>query len=83
VLVLNKYHDPRDNEVSLRVRVRWMDRQSNLIREGSPIPVPDELATITETATAVPEVGQSISTAQQQAIHRMAEQIVAMMEAPW
>jgi len=83
VLVLNKYHDPRDNEVSLQVKVRWMDRQSNLIREGTPIPLPDELATITETATAVPEVGQSIATAQQQAIHRLAEQIVAMMEAPW
>jgi len=83
VLVLNKYHDPRDNEVSLRVKVRWLDRQSNLIRDGGTLPVPEDLAAITETATAVPEVGQSISTAQQQAIQRLAEQIVGMMEAPW
>ena len=83
VLVLNKYHDPRDNEVSIQVQVRWLDRQNNLIREASPIPLPDELASIRETATAVPEVGQSIGTAQQQAIHRLAVQIVGMMEAPW
>jgi hypothetical protein len=83
LLVLNKYHDPRDEEVNLQVQVRWLDRQSNLMREGAPIPVPAELATIGESASVVPEVGQSIATAQQQAIHRLAVQIVAMMEAPW
>jgi hypothetical protein len=83
LLVLNKFHDPRDEEVSLQVQVRWLDRQSNLMRAATPIPVPDELATISESASVVPEVGQSIATGQQQAIHRLAEQIVAMMEAPW
>jgi hypothetical protein len=83
LLVLNKYHDPRDEEVDLQVQVRWLDRQSNLMREGAPIPVPAELATIGENGTLVPEVGQSVATAQQQAIHRLAVQIVSMMEAPW
>ena len=83
LLVLNKYHDPRDEEVNLQVQVRWLDRQSNLMREGAPVPVPTELATIGESASVVPEMGQSITTAQQQAIHRLAVQIVAMMEAPW
>ena len=83
LLVLNKYHDPRAEEVNLTVKVRWLDRQSNMLREGTPIPVPEELATITETSTLVPEVGQSVTTAQQQAIHRLAVQIVSMMETPW
>ncbi len=83
LLVLNKYHDPRDEEVDLQVKVRWLDRQSNIMREGAPIPVSAELATISEHASVVPEVGQSITTAQQQAIQRLAVQIVAMMEAPW
>jgi len=83
VMVLNKYHDPRENEISLQVQVRWLDRQSNLIREASPIPLPDELASIRETSLLVPEVGQSVATAQQQAIQRLAVQIVSMMEAPW
>ena len=83
LLVLNKYHDPRDEEINLQVQVRWLDRQSNIMREGAPIPVPAELATISESASMVAEVGQSITTAQQQAIHQLAVQIVAMMEMPW
>jgi hypothetical protein len=83
VMVLNKFHDPRENEVGLQIQVRWLDRQSNLIREAAPIPLPDEVAAIRETALLVPEAGHSVATAQQQAIHRLAEQIVSMMEAPW
>ncbi len=83
VLVLNRYHDPRESEVSLQVEVRWLDRQNNLIREAAAIPLPDEVATLRETALLVPEAGHSVATAQQQAIHRLAEQIVSMMEAPW
>ncbi len=30
-----------------------------------------------------PELGQSISTAQQDNVNRMADQIVSMMEVPW
>jgi hypothetical protein len=83
VIVENRYDLPRQVEVSLQVQVRWLDRQENLIRQSDPIPLPPELATISETATATPETGSSIATAQQQAIHRLAEQIVGMMEAPW
>jgi hypothetical protein len=83
VLVENRYDLPRQVEVNLQVQVRWLDRQENLIRDASPIPLPPELVTIGESATATPEAGSSIATAQQQAIHRLAVQIVAMMEAPW
>jgi len=31
----------------------------------------------------VPEVGQSVETAQQEAIQRIATQIVSLMEKPW
>ena len=31
----------------------------------------------------IPEVGQSVATTQQQAIQRLAEQIVSTMEEPW
>ena len=83
VIVENRYDLPRQAEVSLQVKVRWLDRQEDLIRQSNPIPLPQELVTIGETATATPEAGSSIATAQQQAIHRLAEQIVGMMEAPW
>jgi hypothetical protein len=38
---------------------------------------------VRSVAEFVPEIGTSISTAQQDNVNRMAEQIVAMMEKPW
>ena len=35
------------------------------------------------TSNLIPEAGQSVATAQQQAIERLAQQIVGTMEAPW
>ena len=52
-------------------------------RRRKPIPLPAEIADVTGTGDVVPEVGQSIATAQQQAICRLAEQIVGLMEKPW
>jgi hypothetical protein len=83
VLFENKYDEPRENEVALQVRVSWVDRNNNVIRDMRPIPLPVELVTITENATLVPEIGQSVSTAQQDAIKKLAQQIVQMMESPW
>jgi len=83
VLVENRYDEPREVETNLQVQVQWLDRQRNLIRQMEPIPVPPELVSITESATLIPEVGQSVAVAHQQAIQRLAQQIVSMMEAPW
>ena len=45
--------------------------------------LPAELVDVGASATFIPEVGQSVATAHQQAIHRVAEQIVGLMENPW
>ena len=74
---------PREAEMLLRVEVTWIDNHGNMIRQSDPIPVSSEVARIMDSAAVFPEYGQSIATGQQQAIHRVAEQIVAMMEAPW
>ena len=75
--------DPREMEVGLQVQVNWIDRRGNMIRQGSAIPVPGQCVSVTGTTEVVPEVGQSIATAQQQAIQRLAQQIVSLMETPW
>ena len=83
LVVENWYDDPRELDVDLHVQVCWMDRQDNLIRPLAAIPLGPELVGVAGTAPLFPEIGQSVATAQQQAIQRVAEQIVGMMEMPW
>jgi hypothetical protein len=83
VLVRDIYNDPRELEVNLQVKVQWVDRQQNTIRNMNPLPVPADTVTISETGSLIPEVGESVATAQQKAIKRLAQQIVGMMEKPW
>ena len=75
--------DAREIEVAMRVQVSWVDRKGRLLRDEQSIPLPAEIADVSATANVVPEVGQSIATAQQEAICRLAEQIVGLMEKPW
>jgi hypothetical protein len=75
--------DAREIQVNLRVEVSWLDRKGRLLREADPIPCPSEIADVTGTGDIVPEVGQSVATAQQEAICSLAQQIVGLMEKPW
>jgi hypothetical protein len=83
VTVEDRYDQQRENEVTLLAEVNWVDRRGDLIGSRGNLPIPESLITLTGTGIAVPEFGQSIATAQQQAIDRMAEQIVSLMETPW
>jgi hypothetical protein len=67
----------------MKVEVSWCDRKGRMLRDVKAVPLPSEMTSVDGTANVVPEVGQSIATAQQQAICRMAEQIVGLMEKPW
>jgi hypothetical protein len=49
---------------------------------GTPLP-PPPLTTVTAIASFIPEVGQSLTTAEQQDVNRLAIQIVSLMEKPW
>jgi hypothetical protein len=83
-LVLNTLNgDPRDVQFTLRVHVSWIDRHGSKLREDGVVPLPPEVADIQGTADVVPEVGQSDVVTQQEAINRVAKQIVDLMEAPW
>lgn len=83
VLVEDPFDDPREVEVGLRVEVRWIDRRGETVQAIEPVPVPGEVAVVGGTASLIPEVGQSVAVAHQQAIQRMAERIVGMMQSPW
>jgi len=76
-------NDPREMEVHLQVKVSWVDRRGQPIREIPAVPVPTAAVDIDAANNLVPEVGHSIATAHQRAIQRLAEQIVSLMEKPW
>lgn len=82
-VVENRYDDPREVATRLQVEVQWIDQRGRVLTPEESIPVPPELSTVVAETTLVPEVGQSLATAQQAAIQRLAMQIVGMMESPW
>ncbi len=75
--------EPRQSEVSMTVKVRWTERNGSVLRDGAPIPLDVDTVDVLGTGKVTPEVGQSLTTAQQTAIQRIASQIVSLMENPW
>lgn len=75
--------DAREVQTSMSVKVSWVDRKGRMLREDKCVPLPSELADVDGTGNIVAEVGQTVATAQQQAINRIAKQIVGLMEKPW
>jgi hypothetical protein len=83
VLAENSFDQPRLSETDLRTEVTWLNRRRLPIVPTQTFAMPPELVSITQTTNLIPEVGQSVATSQQQAIERLAQQIVSTMEAPW
>ena len=83
VVVQAKTGEAREVQVNLTVEVSWIDRRGQVLRDYQTIVLPPELTEVSSQANLVPELGQSVATAQQQAIERLAQQIVALMENPW
>ncbi|MCC7476135.1 MAG: hypothetical protein IT425_12125 [Pirellulales bacterium] len=82
-IVKNAYDDPRVSENGMSAQVTWLNRRRLPIGPAQSIAMPPELIGMEGSANLIPEAGQSVSTAQQQAIERLAQQIVGTMEAPW
>ncbi len=82
-LVENAFDDPRVSETEIRAEVTWLNRRRLPIAPTQMIAMPPELVAMSETSNIIPEAGQSVATSQTQAIQRLAQQIVATMEAPW
>lgn len=79
----NRYDDARAIQAELTVEVRWVNRRGELLMQRSALPLPQFSLEIEQTASFIPEGGQSLATAQQQALQRLAEEIVGQMERWW
>ena len=69
-------------ELNYQALVTWADRGGTVIASGD-VPLPAATVDVGQSATLVPEVGRSVASTQQEAIVKMAQQIVGLMEEPW
>jgi hypothetical protein len=83
VLSENQFDEPRQLAFGLQVEITWTDAAGGAVLGSAAVPVTPLAAQITEAEVFIPEAGQSISTAQQEAIRDLARQIVNQMEAWW
>jgi len=83
VSLVDDYAGTRQKKVELLVYVQWKDQRGNSLRAMSPISWNDAPVDITTTSDMVAEMGHSYATASQEAIDKMADQIVDMMQMPW
>ena len=78
-----RYDDPRELQLMLGAQVSWMDRRTGRILQQRVFPIGSELAQHSSQVSFAPEVGHSLATAQQEAVKRLASQIVDLTETPW
>ena len=78
-----KFGDQRELELHYSVEVTWEDLRTGQVLSQQRIPIAPDVVHLLSTAEFAPEVGQSLATGTQDAVHRMARQIVDMMESPW
>ena len=74
---------PRDIETDLVVQVDWSDNRGQYLMQGANFNFSPMSFSVAQNANFVPEGGQSVATAHQEAIQRLAKQIVSQMESPW
>ena len=72
----NRFDEPRSLEVGWVVEVDWVDRIGTPLMERQTI-------RLSEQDVFIPEGGQSMTSAQQAIIERIARQVVSQMETPW
>ena len=75
--------DPRLIQSVMTVEVSWTNRQGMPLIETRFLPPGESTFYFAENVDFVPEAGQSISTANQRVVERLADHIVDQMEARW
>ena len=75
--------EPRLIQSVLTVEVRWVDRRGMPLIETRFLPPGETNFYFAENVDFIPEAGQSISTANQRAVERLANHIVDQMELRW
>jgi hypothetical protein len=82
IVVESPTDQSRNVELNYQALVTWADRGGTVIASGE-VPMPAATVDVGQSAALVPEYGRSVVSTQQEAIVKMAQQIVGLMEEPW
>jgi hypothetical protein len=83
VFARNAYNDARGISEELTAQVSWVSRRGDVLMQTTAIPCAPLGLTADADSYLMPEAGQSLSSSQQDAIARLAREIVGQMEAWW
>ncbi len=83
VLTETDTDDPRALDATISVQADWISRSGEVMLQNAIAAGDDLMVLFGKDARFVPEAGQSIDTATQQAIDALAERIVSQMELRW
>ncbi len=82
MLVESPTDQSRSVQMNYQTLVTWADRGGTVIASGE-VPMPAATVDVGQSASLVPEYGRSVVSTQQEAIIKLAQQIVGLMEEPW
>lgn len=74
--------EPRELALRFYIQVSWVNRKGQIVRQAN-TPIEPEVLALHADSNLVPEVGDSMATAQHRAIKKLASRIVDLMESPW
>jgi hypothetical protein len=83
VLTETRTDEPRMLEQVITMEASWTDRRGFVLMENRFLPPGESLFYFAQSGDFIPEAGQSIVTAQDRAIRRLADHVVDQMEARW
>ena len=78
-----RFDDPREVQLMIGVEMSWIDRRNGRVLQQQVFPVSPQLAQHSSQVSFAAEVGQSLATAQQESVRRLASRIVDLTEMPW
>ncbi len=83
VIAENRFDEPRALNETLSVELTWTDRRGNLLFTNRFVPQGELAFYFVQGVDFIPEGGQSMATAQLNAVERLADQIISQMESRW
>ncbi|TWU26738.1 hypothetical protein Pla52o_05910 [Novipirellula galeiformis] len=75
--------DPRALDATISAQADWVSRRGEKLMQNTVVPNSGITISFSQDSRFVPEAGQSIDTAMQDAIDKLAQRVVSQMELRW